>query len=106
MGFSDLGCYGGEIRTPNLDRLAAEGQRYTQFYNCAVCVTSRVSLMTGLYARLDRNGKTQWEKNALGSDMVTIAEVLRSAGYQTGMSGKRHLGSKSRSTAALTNITG
>jgi len=49
LGFSDLGCYGGEIRTPNLDRLAAEGMRFSQFYNCAVCVTTRAALTTGLY---------------------------------------------------------
>ena len=51
LGFSDLGCYGGEIRTPNLDRLAAEGMRFTQFYNCAVCVTTRAALTTGLHPR-------------------------------------------------------
>ena len=50
LGFSDLGCYGGEIETPNLDRLAAEGMQFTQFYNSAVCRLSRASLMTGLIA--------------------------------------------------------
>ena len=49
LGFSDIGCYGGEIRTPNLDRLAADGLRYTQFYNAAKCHTTRASLMSGLY---------------------------------------------------------
>src|SRR5881227_3246065 len=49
MGFSDLGCYGGEIRTPNLDALAANGLRFTQFYNCTRCCPSRASLLTGLY---------------------------------------------------------
>ena len=51
MGWSDIGCYGGEIRTPNLDRMAAEGLRFTQFYNCAKCTTTRASLITGLYPR-------------------------------------------------------
>src|SRR6187455_1985813 len=49
MGFSDIGCYGGEIRTPNLDRLAKNGVRYTQFYNVARCCPSRAALMTGVY---------------------------------------------------------
>lgn len=51
MGFSDLGCYGGEIKTPNLDKLAAEGLRFSQFYNCALCGPSRAALMTGLHPR-------------------------------------------------------
>src|ERR1043165_5775470 len=49
LGYSDLGCYGGEIRTPNLDALAAGGVRFTQFYNCTRCCPTRASLMTGLY---------------------------------------------------------
>jgi len=49
MGYADLGCYGGEIETPNLDRLADEGLRFTQFYNCARCSPTRASLLTGLY---------------------------------------------------------
>ena len=51
LGYSDLGCYGGEIHTPHLDQLAADGLRFTQFYNCAVCVTTRSALLTGLYPR-------------------------------------------------------
>jgi arylsulfatase A-like enzyme len=86
LGFSDLGCYGGEIHTPNLDRLAAEGMRFTQFYNCAVCVTTRAALLTGLYPR-------QGDGGLLRENMVTIAEVLRTAGYQTSLTGKWHLGS-------------
>jgi arylsulfatase len=50
MGYSDLGCFGGEIRTPNLDRLAANGLRYTRFYNTGRCCPTRASLLTGLYA--------------------------------------------------------
>lgn len=86
LGFSDLGCYGGEIRTPNLDRLAREGMRFSQFYNCAVCVTTRAALLTGLHPR--RRGR-----RLLHEDMVTLAEVLASVGYRTSLSGKWHLGS-------------
>ena len=85
MGFSDVGCYGGEIKTPNIDRLAAEGLRFQQFYNNAKCTTTRASLMTGLYPR--QTGPL------LKADMVTIAEVLKQAGYRTCLSGKWHLGS-------------
>jgi arylsulfatase len=88
MGYSDIGCYGGEVRTPNLDRLAAEGLRFRQFYNCAKCTTTRASLLTGLHPRQGKGG-------LLRTDMVTIAEVLRPAGYQTSLSGKWHLGSSS-----------
>lgn len=86
LGFSDLGCYGGEIQTPNLDRLAAEGLRFSQFYNNAVCVPTRASLLTGLYPR--------GERFRLSSNMVTLAEALRAAGYQTALSGKWHLGAE------------
>ena len=56
VGFSDLGCYGSEIRTPNVDRLAAEGLRFRQFYNNAICHLTRASLLTGLYPRRASNG--------------------------------------------------
>ena len=88
MGFSDVGCYGGEVRTPNLDRLAAEGLRFTQFYNCARCCPTRASLMTGQYPHtvgLVRNGRS------LTRNGVTIAEALKPAGYSTAMAGKWHL---------------
>ena len=88
LGFSDLGCYGGEIRTPNLDRLARDGMRFTQFYNCAVCVTTRAALLTGLHPR--RRGNRLLHEN-----MATLAEVLGSTGYRTSLCGKWHLGSSS-----------
>jgi arylsulfatase len=83
LGFADLGCYGSEIETPNLDRLAAGGLRFTQFYNTAKCHSSRVSLLTGLYC--DQAGGTRLSRGA------TIAEVLAGAGYFTAMVGKWHL---------------
>ena len=84
MGWSDIGCYGGEVQTPHLDLLAAEGMRFTQFYNCAKCTTTRASLVTGLYPR--RRG------GLLKRNMVTLGEVLASVGYRTALSGKWHLG--------------
>ena len=89
MGWSDIGCYGGEIQTPNIDRLATEGLRLTQFYNNAKCTTTRASLMTGLYPRNGGRGI-----RLLNDKMVTISEILKGAGYQTALSGKWHLGSK------------
>ncbi|MBE2283600.1 MAG: arylsulfatase [Prosthecobacter sp.] len=80
MGFSDLGCYGGEIQTPNLDKLAAEGMRFTQFYNCALCGPSRAALMTGQHPH--RVGITQWT-GLLKGNCVTMFEVLNRAGYET-----------------------
>ncbi|MCF7816680.1 MAG: arylsulfatase [Kiritimatiellales bacterium] len=88
LGFSDVGCYGGEIQTPNLDALAKEGVRFTQFYNCSRCSPTRASLLTGIYAHqanLAKNGRS------LSLNAVTIAEVLKGAGYQTSMVGKWHL---------------
>lgn len=85
MGWSDLGCYGSEIKTPNLDALAAGGIRFTQFYNTAKCNTSRACLLTGLYAQQCRMMTPASMKNS-----VTIGEVLRPAGYRTLASGKHH----------------
>lgn len=90
MGWSDIGCYGSEIDTPNIDRLATEGLLFTQFYNNAKCTTTRASLLTGLYPR---NGGRGIEE-LITQDMVTLGEALRHAGYATGMSGKWHNGSK------------
>lgn len=78
MGFSDLGCYGGEINTPHIDRLATEGLRFSQFYNCALCGPSRSSLMTGLYPH--QVGITEWT-GLLNDRCVTVFELLKSAGY-------------------------
>ena len=86
MGWSDIGCYGGEVRTPHLDRLASEGLRFTQFYNSAKCTTTRAALLTGLYPR-------QKKGPLLKGSMVTLGESLQLGGYQTSMSGKWHLGS-------------
>lgn len=88
LGYSDLGCYGGEIETPNLDKLAKGGIRFTQFYNAARCCPTRASLLTGKYphqAGLDKNGQS------LSRNAATIAEVLKENGYRTGMTGKWHL---------------
>ncbi|HCS50390.1 MAG TPA: sulfatase [Planctomycetaceae bacterium] len=83
LGFADLGCYGSEIQTPYLDRLAAKGLRFSQFYNTAKCHSSRVSLLTGLYC--DQAGSERLSRGA------TIAEALAPAGYSTAMVGKWHL---------------
>jgi arylsulfatase len=89
LGYADLGCYGGEIQTPNLDKLAAGGVRFTQFYNGARCCPSRASIMTGLYPH---EAGFPGMGGSLPTNCVTIAEVLRGAGYRTFMSGKWHLG--------------
>src|SRR6187401_2651847 len=97
MGFSDLGCYGGEIRTPTLDRLAAGGVRLTQFYNTARCCPTRASLLTGLYPHqagighmMEDKGKPGYAGN-LNASCRTIAEVLKPAGYRSYAVGKWHV---------------
>jgi arylsulfatase len=97
MGISDAGCYGGEITTPNLDRMARRGVRFTQFYNTARCCPSRASLLTGLYPHQAGIGHMMEDRGfpAYRGDLnrrsVTIAEALRPAGYQTLMCGKWHV---------------
>ena len=97
MGYSDIGCYGGEISTPNLDNLAAGGLRYTHFYNTGRCCPTRASLLTGLYAHQAGIGQMTNDtglpgyRGDLSRNAVTIAEVLKTAGYSTYMSGKWHV---------------
>jgi Arylsulfatase A and related enzymes len=98
MGYSDLGCYGGtDARTPNLDALAERGLRFTQFYNTARCCPTRASLLTGLYPHqagvghmMNDRGVDGYRGN-LNRHCVTVAEVLRTAGYRTYMTGKWHV---------------
>ncbi|MDF2187990.1 arylsulfatase [Paraflavitalea sp. CAU 1676] len=110
MGFSDIGCYGSEIPTPNIDQLASKGIRFSQFYNTAKCCPTRASLMTGLFphqtgvghmsedpeSRQQGKDSHDWGtpgyRGYLNRHNVTIAEVLRTAGYHTYMAGKWHLG--------------
>ena len=98
MGISDLGCYGSEIATPNLDRLAGGGMRFTQFYNTARCCPSRASLLTGLYAHqagvghMIRDMGTPAYQGYLNDRCSTIGEDMRAAGYNTLLSGKWHVG--------------
>jgi arylsulfatase len=97
MGWSDLGCYGGEIKTPNLDALAAKGLRFTQFYNCARCCPTRASLLTGLYPHTAGVGHMTSDNHQAGYQgelnqrCLTIAEAVRPAGYRTYMVGKWHV---------------
>ncbi|HEX6986495.1 MAG TPA: sulfatase-like hydrolase/transferase, partial [Planctomycetaceae bacterium] len=97
LGYSDLGCYGGEIATPHLDALAADGLRFTQFYNCARCCPTRAALMTGLYPHQAGVGGMTFDEGVPGyrghltPNTVTVAEVLSAAGYRTLMAGKWHL---------------
>lgn len=86
MGWSDVGCYGGEIKTPNIDSLAKSGVRFTQCYNTAKCFPSRATLLTGLYAQ--QSGMDRGYSSMQNS--VTLGEVLRENGYRTLASGKHH----------------
>ncbi|HSW47247.1 MAG TPA: arylsulfatase [Phycisphaerae bacterium] len=98
LGFSDLGCYGSEIRTPNIDELAKGGLRFTQFYNTTRCCPTRAALLTGVYQHQAGVGHMVSDRGApgyrgfLNDRCVTIAEALRPAGYRTLMAGKWHVG--------------
>ena len=97
MGFSDIGCFGSEIETPVLDRLAQRGLRFTQFYNTARCCPTRASLLTGLYPHQAGVGHMMSDsgvdgyRGELNRNCVTMAEVLKAAGYRTYMAGKWHV---------------
>ncbi|MEZ5386988.1 MAG: arylsulfatase [Prosthecobacter sp.] len=100
VGYSDMGCYGSEINTPNIDALAQGGVRFTQFYNTARCCPTRAALMTGLYSHQASIGHMMEDHSAkagkayagdLNKNCVTIAEALKTAGYSTYMAGKWHV---------------
>lgn len=105
MGFSDAGCYGGEIRTPNLDALAARGLRATDFHTAPSCSPTRSMMLTGTdnhiagignmaeWAGPDQKGKPGYEGH-LNHRVITVASLLRDSGYHTYMAGKWHLGEK------------
>ena len=106
MGYSDIGCYGSEIPTPNIDHLAANGIRFSQFYNTSRCCPTRASLLTGLYQHQagmgmmtgknpDRETNPAYQ-GYLNENCQTIAEVLKTGGYNTYMTGKWHVGSKKK----------
>lgn len=102
LGYSDLSCYGGEINTPNLDGLAKGGLRFSQFYNSARCCPTRAALLTGLYPHQagigmmtgDAGEKFPGYRGTIQPYTVTLAEVLKTAGYRTAMSGKWHVGDR------------
>ena len=100
MGYSDIGCFGSEIETPNLDRLASRGVRFSQFYNASRCCPTRASLLTGLYQHQAGVGDMVGDlgypsyQGYLNTECVTLAEALKFNGYNTYMSGKWHVGNR------------
>ncbi|MCX6333542.1 MAG: arylsulfatase [Bacteroidia bacterium] len=111
MGYSDIGCFGSEIKTPNIDRLANNGVRFTHFYNNARSSPSRASLLTGLYAHQAEMGhlataaphEEEGYRDELSKNAVTLAEVLRQNGYSTYMTGKWHLTREMTATGDRSN---
>jgi arylsulfatase len=111
MGYSDVGCYGGEIATPNLDTLAAQGLRFTQFYNTGRCCPTRASLLTGLHPHQTGVGHMMEDRGHdgyrgdLNRRCVTLAEALRPAGYRTYAVGKWHVtpGASAKALASTHN---
>ena len=112
MGVSDIGCYGGEINTPTLDRLAANGLRFTQFYNTGRCCPTRASLLSGLYPHQAGVGHMMGDRGADGyrgefsKNAVTIAEALKPAGYSTYMAGSGTSPRMSKARQTLPSVTG
>ena len=98
LGYSDLGCYGGEIKTPHLDKLAKNGLRFTQFYNTPRCCPSRAALLSGLFSHQAGIGNMTFDsklpgyRGSLSDRCLTIAQVLKLVGYRTFMVGKWHVG--------------
>ena len=103
MGYSDIGCFGSEIQTPNIDKLASQGVRFTQFYNASRSCPTRASLLTGLYQHQAGVGDMVEDlgypsyQGYLNNECVTLGEALKLNGYKTYMSGKWHVGNKPES---------
>ena len=102
MGYTDIGCYGSEIRTPILDKLAKNGLRFTQFYNTSRCCPTRAALLTGLYSHQAGIGLMTGDRGydsyrgTLNRKCITIAEALKARGYRSYMSGKWHVTSQTK----------
>lgn len=110
MGYSDIGCFGSEIPTPNIDRLAYNGLRFTHFYNTGRCSPTRASLLTGLYPHQAGMGHLSTENHPLpgytgdlSKNAVTMAEVFKNAGYTTFMTGKWHLAKDNNYNGDISN---
>lgn len=108
MGFSDIGCYGGLVNTPNLNELAADGVRFTQFYNGARCCPSRASLLTGLYAQqagvgymTEKLGETEAYQGHIRKEVLTVGNYMKALGYTTMHVGKWHVGNIANHTMPL-----